>query len=580
MAQIDLANLAARIRAVYPRELVEAVLASPPPVQFHKYRNDPVGFIREVLGVTLTADQKEIAEAAKRGGRIKVNSGHGIGKSFVAACLALWWFYTRDAAVIVTTAPTERDVIFILWTEIRLLHRKSKVPLPEFFIGPRAPEMFDNEEHWAKGYTANKGEAFQGRHRESMLFIFDEAEGLDPVYWDTTTTMFQKDMDHLWVAIGNPTTTSSQSYLEDLAVDLNGEPKWKIYTLSALNHPNVIAQLNGLPPPVPNAVTLGQVEDWFGQWCTLVPKEDRKPTDIEWPPIQACKTCKGQPGDWKFNSELQGACPECLGVGLIGGGRIYRPGPSFQSRVMGLRPGAGVDTVWSMDVWNLAVNPRIPSIDRLRAAWGGRSGVAIGVDPAAVGDDDTAMHVRIGPVSVHHESHNGWGPDESAGRLKELSREWSSFYNALAIGDRPQLEPEDVRVTIEGDGGFGVGVYSHRGNFRRWGLANAGSSATMISNGKPIYANCRAQWWCESAKVAAAGGMDLSRLPADVLNRLRIQLLAPYYWLLPGGARAVEPKKDVKGRLKRSPDDADSLILSHYEVKSFMPSVIGASDEE
>ena len=543
----DLSDIAEAIRALYPEGAVAIFTDTPPPDDFKVYRNDPVGFIRDVLGVVQTPDQIQIAGKFSRGARVKVNSGHSVGKTHMAACLVLWWFYTRDPAVIITTAPTLKDVRDLLWTEIRLLRTRAKRPLPEWFIGPAAPEMFHHDEHWAKGYTANKGESFQGRHRPSMLFVFDECEGVDPVYWTTTGTMFQPDGDHCWLAIGNPTTTSSQSYLEDLATAPGGGPKWDVFNLSALNHPNITAQLAGQPPPYPNAVTLAQVEQWIEDWTDPVPEEDRVPRDVEWPP---------------------------------GSGKFVRPGPSFLSRVMGVRPTEGVDTVWAESAWNLCCNPAVPSEERLRAAWGSKAGVTIGVDPAAFGDDDTAIHVRIGPVSVHHESHNGWGPDKTGKKLRELCEEWTVFYNSLAFLDRPQVNPLDASVVIEGDGGFGTGVHSHRGKFRRWVLANAGGGTTIFVNGRPTYSNMRSQWWVETAKLGKAGGIDVSRLPQVVKNKLRVQLLAPMYWELPGGALQVEAKADIKGRLKRSPDDADSMIISHHRVENFLPSAIAGRHDD
>jgi hypothetical protein len=99
------------------------------------------------------------------------------------------WFDVFDPGVVITTAPTERDVVDLLWTELRL--QRERAGLPCHFIGARAPEMRTSEEHYAKGYTARKGESFQGRHRQRMLFIFDEGEGVDSNYWTTAKTMFK-----------------------------------------------------------------------------------------------------------------------------------------------------------------------------------------------------------------------------------------------------------------------------------------------------------------------------------------------------------------------------------------------------
>src|SRR5262249_20376681 len=142
-----------------------------------------------------------------------------------------------------------------LWTEVRL--QRHRAGLPSTFAGPQAPYMGDGPEHYAKGFTAKKGELFKGRHRRRMLFLFDEGNEIDPPYWTTTKTMFDPADGHAWVAFFNPTTTTSQAYQEDVACDeADGTPRWHRRRLSALNHPNVLAGLRGEPRPIPGAVSL------------------------------------------------------------------------------------------------------------------------------------------------------------------------------------------------------------------------------------------------------------------------------------------------------------------------------------
>lgn len=536
-------RVARAAKRLYPKQAIRAARRRHRAVKkaaqdFARYRHDPVGFIRDVLGVTLTPDQEDIARACP--GRVKVNAGHGTGKSFLCACLCLWWFHTRNPSVVITTAPTLRDVVDLLWTEIRLLTLRARVKLPEFFIGPRAPEMFDHDEHWGKGYTSSRGESFQGRHRPSMLFVFDESEAVDPVYWTTTNTMYQPDMDHCWLAIGNPTTTASQSYVEDMATAADGTPKWKLFTLSCLSHPNIAAQLRSLPPPVPNAVSLAQVAQFVQDWATPISPREAKGDDFEWPP---------------------------------GSGVWYRPGPLFMGRVLGKRPVDGVDTVWGAEAWQRAITPKFTP----HSQWLLKAGIVVGVDPASYGDDMTAIHVRCGALSLHHESHNGWMPERTAARLKDLCHEWSHFYNTLAGDDRPPLLPRDVRVIVELDGP-GLAVLSHGSgvDWPNWSaLSVSWASEVLDPMGRPCYWNMRSQIWAEGAKIARQGGVDLSRLPQDVLHRLRQQLTTPSYHIDGSGKTVVESKDDIKERLGRSPDDADSFLICHANVPSWNPCVVG-----
>lgn len=544
MSNLSPDALARRMRKIYSRSdrrmMVSASGNIPvTDIRLSDYRDRPVAFARDVLGYHPTEDQATILSSLP--GRVKVNSGHNVGKTSIAAVASLWWFYTRDPAVVITTAPTERDVVDLLWTEIRLLHGRARVSLPPFWIGPRAPEMFHHENHWAKGYTARRGESWQGRHRPCMFFLFDESEGIDPIYWQTTDTMYQPGEDHCWLAIGNPVTTSSQSFLEDQALAPDGSPKWKLFTLSALNHPNVRNQLKLLPPPIPNAVSLNQVHQWVSDWCDPIPPTDVRPDRLEWPP---------------------------------GSGIFYRTGPQFQARVQGIRPTGGVDTVWSEAAWVEAIRPKFSD----NWCWQNKCGITIGVDTATYGDDNCGIHVRSGPLSLHHESHNGWMPHRIASTVKDLSVQYADWYNSHATEDRPPLHPSEVQTIVELDG-VGVSVFDRCDGFGNWmGLKVAEKSELVDSMGRPRYFNKRSEIWFEAAEAAANGQMDLSRLPREVLNRLRLQLTTPYYKMLPAGTQQVEPKEDVKKRLKRSPDDADALVVCYANPQPWSPKVLSREE--
>jgi hypothetical protein len=45
--------------------------------------------------------------------------------------------------------------------------------------------MMNSPNHWARGFTVSKSESFQGEYHERMMFVFDEAEGVDASYWET-----------------------------------------------------------------------------------------------------------------------------------------------------------------------------------------------------------------------------------------------------------------------------------------------------------------------------------------------------------------------------------------------------------
>src|SRR5262245_21733900 len=85
------------------------------------YRDDPVGFCRNILGVKLWHKQIEIAEALVKHRRVLVKSANAIGKSFTVSCLACWFYATHDPGICLVTAPTFRQVKDVTFKEIRRL---------------------------------------------------------------------------------------------------------------------------------------------------------------------------------------------------------------------------------------------------------------------------------------------------------------------------------------------------------------------------------------------------------------------------------------------------------------------------
>ena len=70
----------------------------------------PVDFAREVLNVNLWSKQEEVLAALPLNRRVAVKSGNGLGKGFCAAVAVLWFLHYHDPAIVLSTAPTFRQV--------------------------------------------------------------------------------------------------------------------------------------------------------------------------------------------------------------------------------------------------------------------------------------------------------------------------------------------------------------------------------------------------------------------------------------------------------------------------------------
>lgn len=454
------------------------------------YQKDPSLYAEQVLKVEWWAKQQEIAAALLKYHKVLVKASHSIGKTMVAGGITNWFFDCFNPSIVLTTAPTKAQVEDLLWKEVRT-QRGNRPGLM-----PKAARMETAPNHFAAGYTAKDADSFQGRHEERVLIIFDEGTGVDAPFWTAAEGMMTGD-ECYWLVILNPTDTACKAYEEEQGGD------WHVITVSGLDHPNIAAELAGQPPPCPAAVRLSWLEKRIEKWCTPINAEDKKAGDVEFPP---------QSGKW------------------------HRPGPLFEGRVLGRWPTNLSTSVWSDALWDSCLIEQ-PLSDLP---------TKIGCDVARYGDDFTAIHVRRGNCSLHHESHNGWSTSETAGRLKQLAKEYA----------QENEDPKTILITIDDDG-VGGGVVDQAGGYNFVGLS-AGSRAHEQED----YPNQRSELWFVTSGRAQEGRIDVSRLDKETRLLLKRQFMAPKWKLDSQGRRVVEPKDDTKKRIGRSPDDADAFNLA------------------
>ena len=84
------------------------------------YANDPVRFVREMLGAEPFDYQIEFLEAvANHTRKMSVKAGHGVGKSTTAAWAMLWFLMLKYPCKIVVTAPTSSQLFDAMYAEVR-----------------------------------------------------------------------------------------------------------------------------------------------------------------------------------------------------------------------------------------------------------------------------------------------------------------------------------------------------------------------------------------------------------------------------------------------------------------------------
>jgi hypothetical protein len=180
---------------------------------------DPIDFAAVLWpNITFYDKQREIIYSVVHNDETFVPAGHMLGKDFVAAFVALWFFLSRVPCRVVTTSADYPQLEAVLWGEIRRFVQTAAFPLESRNDGSGGP-LVVNHLHIRKvhngvmdglsylvGRVSAKGEGMQGHHIAEVgdriprtLWIADEASGVDDAGYKAADTWARRKL-----VIGNP----------------------------------------------------------------------------------------------------------------------------------------------------------------------------------------------------------------------------------------------------------------------------------------------------------------------------------------------------------------------------------------
>jgi phage terminase large subunit len=334
-------------------EHIRSAMEVAPQIDRGRYPDRIADFIIGALGCDLWEKQIEIAESVNDHRYTAVASCHGAGKSFIAARIAIAFLHVFPGSIVITTAPTARQVQHVLWREINRAFRDSRVPL----LGRCLTTRYEIAPDWyaigfkaqSTGKRTDESDAWQGFHAEHALVIIDEAAGVQESVFDTLDAVMSSEGARA-LYIGNPTSVSG-TFRNAFHKD-RGE--FNTIRISAFDTPNLAIMPEGTASTKamrPYLVT----REW-------VDNQIRK----------------------RGNAS-----------------------PYVQSRVYANFPDLGTNKLIPLS-WIEAANER----NWQRSAEG--RGVVAGVDVARYGDDESSMAVRRGPLLIKHVSWHGSSITETA----------------------------------------------------------------------------------------------------------------------------------------------------------------------
>lgn len=230
------------------RNLSIATQGRGPEVPFPDYREDPNGFLRDIIGFKpWTADdaratgrsgktgQDEWNDALVRDRRVAIVAANGTGKTHDAAGLALWFMLTRRNAQVITVAPKWDQVVNLLWGKLRTMFFESRTKLP----GEPMKSQWELAPSWiARGFSTDEETRAQGIHTHTsldgeegdLLVIVDEAAGVAEYIYNALRGWSTRGNVYI-LLIGNANVAEGSFYRAC------SSPSWTTFQVSAFDCP-------------------------------------------------------------------------------------------------------------------------------------------------------------------------------------------------------------------------------------------------------------------------------------------------------------------------------------------------------
>ena len=541
-----------------PQLLPPAAQPNPTPTQPEL---TPHYFARRILNVRPWSKQKEILDALPHHHRIAVKSGNGLGKGFTAAIATLWFLHTHNPAIVLTTAPTFRQVRHILWRQIHTLHRRNPQTLGGQLLHTRW-ELAHNR--YALGLSADHPDQFQGFHSPNLLLIVDEAEGVpDPIY-DAITAITTTANAQL-LLLGNPTTNSGafrRAFHQE-------RHTYKTITISALDSPNLTAnhpiipglvtpqwvkerqQIWGIDNPLYQSRVLGQFPDQTQD--TLIPLSlieaaiYHHPTPAPYPqPAANTPDTPDTPVIPALNTHVIPSVAEESRLHALD--QVTHPQPAapttaapsvIPSSFPHVIPSAAEESQpYTQDA---AADSEPPQLDP-------NAPITLGIDIARFGSDHSVILRRHGNTIIDIQTYTNINTMHLAGHIAHAIRAHQPLQTCIdeigigaGIIDRLQEQ--------------GFGIHS----------INVGNPPTT-DEAKRLYANRRAQTYWKLRELFEQRQIHIPNHP-----QLLGQLAALRYTYDSRGRLLIESKEQIRRRGLPSPDHADALMLSYAQPPARHP---------
>lgn len=227
------------------------------------WQSRPETYFEDRLGVSNLWDgERAILQAipeaiSQKKKKIIVHSGHSLGKDFTCGGLPPYFLECYGPCIVITTAPTDRQVQKIMWGEISSHYNRAPAPLIGELL---TQEIKVSPECYAIGFTTKEtGNAigkFQGFHSPRVFVIVSEGQAVADETYEQIDAILTGEIG-LLIVIGNPLRSTGQ-----FAKDIKDTKNNIVIHLNCLDNPNYIERKT----VVPGLCSYEWIEDKRTRW--------------------------------------------------------------------------------------------------------------------------------------------------------------------------------------------------------------------------------------------------------------------------------------------------------------------------
>lgn len=490
--------------------------------QLKRLRKSPTLFAKRVLGIeSLEEYQKRMCRAIVEYDRVAIKACHAVGKTFTLGGVIVPWFTSCfENSIVITTAPTNRQVETLLWGEIRKSYKRSKTALG----GKMLTKKWTISEDWyAIGFSPQasagdgqsqeqQGSSFQGFHAKHVLIIFDEATGIPHDIYTMAEGLLTSGVIVKWVCIANPTSTTSEFF------NICRKAEWHVMTINCFDSPNMIA--NGFVNRQTLEIEINYLKTLSDYERMKRIKEYKKPNGV----LLSAQWAIAKIFEWGFDH------------------------PLTKSKILGEFPDKSDDVVVKWDSVQAAVNRERSFTYEKRF---------IGVDVARYGDDSTVItEIQDTSYAVRYV-HMKEDTAETTGRV--VAAFWA--------GD----SQKETHIAIDCTG-VGGGVYDNLRELKRNNELPEYVYIHEVHFGVNIVHEDDEQNEILNQRYENQKVYIFELLNKDLRDKISLpneeiyqtETVSLMYKFSKRGKLMMESKDDFKKRVKKSPDSSDSLALANF----------------